>query len=112
MFNVLVLQLPKYFGGEVQPEDLEVLREKILVVERLIGTDKKFVTGNSLTLADIALGAIIPSFDLAQAGLTPASVTAYLQRVYQACPQLKEINESSTLWNLLLWGLINQLKIV
>lgn len=72
-------------------ENVKTLKEKISVVETMLG-EKKLITGDTLTLADIAIGAILPSLELIEVEITPPTLLEYLDRIYEQCPQLMEIN--------------------
>lgn len=89
------IQRPKFLESkEPSAEQMEQAKEKITVLETLIG-DKQFITGDTLTLADISVAAGFPLVKHLEPSLFSPKLEKYLQRVFQACPELKQLEDSA-----------------
>jgi len=84
---------PQVFGGAPpNPEKLADLKKSLTYVETFLG-DKKYLTGDQMTLADLSLVASISTFELIDLKLDDwPKVSAWLGRL-KGLPYYKEANQ-------------------
>ena len=75
---------------EPSQEAMDNFKEKFEVVLNLLG-DKKFLTGNSVTIPDISLAGLVYFLESLRETLVTAPLVEYLERVKQACPTFKQV---------------------
>lgn len=85
-------QAPVLQSEDPPEEAIDVYTEKLEILELILG-EKKFLTGDELTLADISIAAEFPNLKNVRNDLLTPKITDYQTRVHEACPELKELND-------------------
>ena len=75
---------------------LDELKEKLEILVTLLG-EKKFFTGEQVTLADISLGTSVPFVKQLFPNLWPAKLEAWYERLVKVVPQVQQSNSKVVL---------------